>query len=135
MDTQPVLDQKDKSEIELNLAEYRLPEALVETPSRRKRVAAKKAHYVRTIPLGWLERAAQLPGCALQVGVFVWFHYGLHGSKERVVFSPSQGERHGLNRRQVQRGLKQLEEAGLIEIERGANKSPKVKPLWADSVP
>jgi hypothetical protein len=121
---------------EIDFTDLLLPEFQLGTPIVHKKRETKKTRYVRIIPLEWLDRANRLPGCVLQVGMCVWYYWGLESGKSggKVVFSPSKWEERGLNKSQVRRGLKYLEEARLIEVERSGQHSPKVKPVWGADI-
>lgn len=74
------------------------------------------------LPLDWLDRAAALPGRAFHVGV--WLFY-LKGVKRTSTVRLS-GAKFGLTRWTVQRGLHELERAGLVTVERSIGKAPLV---------
>ena len=77
------------------------------------------------IPLAWIKSAAVLPGKALAVGVSLWFLRGLTRTST-LSFSPSTWNQFGLSRSAVYRGLKQLEAAGLLAVERHRGRCPLV---------
>jgi DNA-binding transcriptional ArsR family regulator len=74
------------------------------------------------IPWLWLERAGELPGKALAVGLRVWFAAGCRDSSSVTVNL----SRTGLPRRTAQRGLIALERAGLVAVERRRGRPPVV---------
>src|SRR5688572_17728814 len=68
------------------------------------------------IPLGWLSRAAALPGKALHVALALWFDASVRKPKSAVV-QPRRVtlDRFGAGcRRTLYRSLKALERAGLV---------------------
>lgn len=69
------------------------------------------------VPLAWMTKAARLTGKSFTVGMAVWYLRGLRQS-ERVSLTPATWEQFGLDRFAVGRGLKQLESAGLVNVER-----------------
>ena len=77
------------------------------------------------IPLNWIAQAARLPGKAIQVGMALWF---LAGIKDRrtVALSGSVLEDFGVNRYAAYRGLKVLEDAGLVSAKRHPGRTPIV---------
>lgn len=129
MESDTGLYQEDTLGFWANLRAIELPEIPIETETVRNKQRVKKSHYIRTVPLEWANCAAQLPACAVKVGWFVWYYFGLRPG-EWVVFSPQKAARHGLNKSQVYRGLRYLKEAGLIDLEQQGKQSPKVKPVW-----
>jgi hypothetical protein len=76
------------------------------------------------IPMVWLERAASLPGRALHVGIMLWYVAGLKKSG-RFRFSLAACARLGFDRTTASRGLRALEMAGLVVVER----RPGCKPI------
>jgi hypothetical protein len=77
------------------------------------------------IPCNWLSRAAQLPGKALHTAIAVWFLAGLT-RKRTVHLSRNILESFGVNRFAGYRGLKDLEESGLVSVLRHAGRNPTV---------
>jgi len=80
------------------------------------------------IPLDWLQGAGCLSGKALHVGVVLRFLSGVQRSLE-VKFSYSLAEKFGAKRHAAYRALEALEQKGLIKIQRGKGKSPRVQLL------
>jgi predicted transcriptional regulator len=70
----------------------------------------------------------ELPGSALHVAIKLWFHAGLTKSRT-VAVSLSRVE--GLSRWTASDGLKHLEQAGLVVVERHAGRKPIVTLLDA----
>lgn len=85
-------------------------------------------HFLRgPVPMGWLDTAARLPGRVLHVGVALWWLAWLRKEGVNPVrWRPSAGERFGLDRKAVYRGLGALEAAGLVRIERHRGRCPVV---------
>jgi hypothetical protein len=75
--------------------------------------------------MGWLERAAQQPGKALHVGIALWLFAGLRRSGE-VCLNLSRLSALGLDRYAASRGLRVLEAAGLVSVDRHAGRVPRV---------
>lgn len=82
------------------------------------------------VPWRWLERAARLPGQALAVGLAAWHLLGLHKNKT-VRLAPSLTRSLGLSPRVTRRGLKALESASLVTVDRHRGRSPDVTLLDA----
>ncbi len=77
------------------------------------------------IPGPWLEIASRLPGRALHVGLAIWYLVGLTKNKE-VRLSKRTRERFSIPPDAYRRGLRQLELAGLITVERATGKNSRV---------
>ena len=86
------------------------------------------------IPLNWLSVAAQLPGKApLAVALAIIFEVGRRKSNE-IVLTTAMCERFAVKRKAKYSGLKALEEANLISVERRSRKNPKVTVIERDIV-
>jgi hypothetical protein len=85
------------------------------------------------IPVGWLGRAAGLPGRALHLGVALWFAaVRSRGKDAAVVLTDSLACRFGLAARGTRtRALEALERAGLVAVDRRAGRAPVVTILSA----
>ena len=82
------------------------------------------------IPWAWLATAAQQPGKALHVAIVIWFLSGL--KKSRTIALPGSVLRTmGVNRHAGYRGLKALEKAALVTVERHPGRNPIVTILDA----
>ena len=77
------------------------------------------------IPWSWLVRAARLPGKALHVALAVWFGAGMK-RKRTVPLSYKVMAKLGCPRETARRGLKSLESAALVSVERHPGRSPRV---------
>jgi hypothetical protein len=105
-------------------------------PSRDELPRPRKGeHYLGgPIPLGWLSRAADLPGKALHVSLALWFEALVRRSKGPVV-QPRRATlgRFGAgSRRTLYRSLRALEGAGLVRVERRVGRPFRVTILPAD---
>lgn len=89
-----------------------------------------KPRFIRPISNDWVDRASRLPGKALHVALAIWRQAGLESSSTiRLSLKPLR-ENH-VSRQAVYRGLKVLEEAGLVEVERRNGALPTVTILGA----
>jgi hypothetical protein len=73
----------------------------------------------------WIERASRLPGKSLNVGLCLWRLAGATKSKI-VKLSNSEVAALGVDCHAKLRALKQLEAAGLIQVERHRGSFPRV---------
>ena len=109
----------------------RLPQRAVITGPRRDqsghpRPKPKDKFLKGPIPWPWLTRAASLPGRALHVAKAIWFRSGLtRSSRVRLSLSALE-EEMGVRRDAASRGLKALEQAALIQVERHSGRRPAV---------
>lgn len=110
-----------------DIAGLRLPANRAASPSRkqRPRVGHGKRFLKGPIPWDWLERAGGLPGKALQVAIVLWFESGMKNSLHVEV--PSAPLRNmGVDRYAANRGLKELEGAGLVSAVRAPGRTSRV---------
>ncbi len=85
-----------------------------------------KGKFLRgPVPLEWLRRAAMLPGKSLAVGIVLWFEAGCDKCLT-VRITNAVGKKLGIERRSKDRGLRNLEEAGLVEVDRHRGRCPVV---------
>ena len=77
------------------------------------------------IPWAWLTTAAQEPGQALHVAIVIWFLSGLNKSR-KIALSGKILRTMGVNRHAGYRGLKALEKAALVTVERHPGRNPVV---------
>jgi hypothetical protein len=104
-------------------------------PRRRLPRPADGEQYLGgPIPLGWLSRAARLPGKALHLGTSLWFAAVRSNAKNpSVVLTGSLARRFGLEARTTWvRALTALENAGLVAVEDRTGRSPVVTILPAE---
>lgn len=80
------------------------------------------------IPWAWLARAMSLPAKALQVAIQIWHDVELAKSNE-LSMSMSGMAKIGISRFVASRGLKALEEAGLVSVVWHVGKKPIVTVL------
>jgi len=85
------------------------------------------------VPWRWLQQAARLPGRALAVGMALWLLVGLR-KRHNVRLSPSKTRSLGISPRAARRGLKALERATLVAVDRHRGRSPDVTVLDAPDV-
>ena len=67
--------------------------------------------------MGWLERAARLPGKAFAVGVLLWFQRGIAPHRP-VRLTHVLLDRFGVDRKAGYRAVRSMEAAGLIRADR-----------------
>ena len=113
----------------LDIEKFRISEKSTNSIESKKKRAPKKkkiGNFIKgPIPLHWIRVALNLAPCALRVSVILWYISGLRRS-ETFILSNVMLKDFNLNRHTKYRGLKLLEEAGLIEVERRFKKNPKV---------
>ena len=77
------------------------------------------------IPWDWLERAAVLPGKALAVGLCLWRLAGLKDNNT-VWLTNDEAATLGVDRYAKSRALRQLQLAGLVDLEHRRGRIPQV---------
>jgi DNA-binding transcriptional ArsR family regulator len=77
------------------------------------------------IPWNWLLKAAHLPGKSILVALAIWYLDGFKRTKA-IELSQVPLESLGVTRQAAYRGLKALENAGLIKAERRSGRKTRV---------
>lgn len=121
-----------------DLDRFRLPARQPSTHAHANSTGRKQSPNARRvegeflkgpISLDWLGRASKLPGKApLATAIAIMFEVGRRRSPQ-VTLTTAILDRFGVNRKAKYRGLKQLEEAGLIEVDRRPRRNPVVTVL------
>ena len=100
---------------------YPHPRARLSKPSLDRRAKAnrrRRFEFIRgPIPMPWLRCAASLPGCALSVGLLLWFKNGVTRGLP-VKFGSGLRDRFGIERRAGYRAIAALENAQLVKVDR-----------------
>ncbi len=77
------------------------------------------------LPLEWINQACQSQGRAIDVGLAIWFLTYMK-RKQPITLNQRTLDHFALNRHAGYRGLKGLEENGLVEVKRAPGKSARV---------
>lgn len=80
------------------------------------------------IPMAWLNEAAKLPGKALNLGIAIWWLYGMAKTKTFKLTSKALAQLD-ISRDAASSGLKRLEAQGLIRVQRLSGQRPTVEIL------
>lgn len=83
------------------------------------------------LPLDWMQKAAQMPGKTLQVGLTLWYLSGLQRSKT-VKLASKQLAAMGVSRDAKYESLERLRAAGLIAVQQQPGRAPTVTLLVDD---
>lgn len=103
-----------------------------ELDAPRPQGAGTTGRFIRgPLSLVWLAQAARLPGRALHVALWLLYRSGLQRSQTVKLAGT---ELFGVTRWACQRGLRQLEGAKLVVVERRTGKAPLVTLLGAAHV-
>lgn len=79
----------------------------------------RPSRFIRgPIPLEWAVEAGRLGGSALRVGLALWFYRGIRKSPSFRLGVGDIASATGLHPDSARRGLRALELAGLVEVER-----------------
>jgi hypothetical protein len=109
-----------------HVATDRPSEVKLERPYRRK-----QQHFLKgPISLEWLANAARQRGRAFQVAVWLCYLVGIL-KRDEVVVSVNRAAMFGLDRWAFHRGLRALEEGGLVTVQRAAGRNPVVTLIGA----
>ena len=123
-------------EDKLDLESFRYSAVDVGTVGNRKpsgRKTSLQAFIRGPMPLAWFIRAANIPRRnALVVGLVLWHLAGLRSERVGLVLCVNRCEPFGLGRKSVERGLRDLENAGLVRVDRKSGRCPRVDLLPAD---
>ena len=76
------------------------------------------------IPLNWLQVAAHQPGKAIVVALELWFRAGVEKNRTVQISLTNLRVAPRLNRSSASRGLRALEEAGLVTVVRKSGRRP-----------
>ncbi len=107
----------------------RIPERLSATSQRRRESQHKRrqSRFLRgPIPIIWLARAGELPGAAAMVGLAIWFSSGCQKRRHGLVICNKLLAQFRVSRTAGYRGLRALEQADLITVERHRGRCPRV---------
>jgi len=112
------------------LKQEAIDQALKTPPIRPPRHRQGDEFLKGPVPLNWLCAAASLPGKTLAIGIAIWFKAG--ASKNRTVrLTGKLLSRFGVRRKAGYRGLRKLESAKLVSVNRHAGRCPMVTILEA----
>lgn len=114
----------------LKLTDSRIDQVLAQRPKRLPRHKPGDEFLKGPIPLNWLRQASDLSGKALTVGIAIWFKAGAT-NHQTVLLGSGLRDKVGLDRKTAYRGLKRLEDAGLVSVVRHVGRCPLVTLLGA----
>ncbi len=127
VDGKPIeVEQVDICEKNINKIYKELGINMLVQPQDRpfKRQSKAKDPYVRTIPLPWIQQASRLPGKSLHVGIVLWYLAGISKSLT-VTLTRLKLSQFGLHHETGRRGVRTLEKANLVHVDRDGKKSPR----------
>jgi DNA-binding transcriptional ArsR family regulator len=99
------------------------------TSDRKQRQRKRRAkEFLRgPVPLNWLAGALSVGKRAIAVGLLLWFRKGcLRGSEELTVSQRQYGQ-FGLSKATFSRGLRALETAHLVKVDRKPGRKPRIE--------
>lgn len=94
-------------------------------PSRPPRHRPGERFLKGPIPLGWLIRAAGLPGKALQVALAIWYRAGVERTGS-ITLTTTLTQTFNVDRYAKRRALAALEKAKLVTVQRTDGRNPQV---------
>jgi len=98
-------------------------------PNRRSRGTGPVKPFIVATPLGWESKAARLPGKVLHVARALRYLSGLAKTTSGIKMQSRVLSLFGVSHQSYNRGLKQLETAGLVTVERRQGQRPTVSIL------
>jgi hypothetical protein len=104
----------------LRLNDYELgPDEVAAAPAPQQTARSRsRGRFLRgPVPWEWIVQAARLRGSALSVGLMLWHKVGI-ARGQKVLFCLSQAAEMGLGKQAARRGLRALQAAGLVSVER-----------------
>lgn len=104
-----------------------MEEVKILLPIQKKKLSQRerrqKGMFIKgPIPLDWITKAACLPGKTMNTALALWFLNGLFLGKS-FKFTRSTYKKFGVSRFAVSKHLKDLEESGLITVERAPGRA------------
>jgi len=94
---------------------------------RRRKQARRAGQFLKgPIPLNWWTAAAALPGKALALASAIWFKAGLNKTHSDIAVGEELAMRFGVHRGARYRALRQLQDAGLISVDREPGRLPRI---------
>jgi hypothetical protein len=92
------------------------PSPTLRRPSKRTK---RLQPFLRgPIPLEWLRKTLPLPKPAIYVGLTLWHFRGFLGSPSSLRIDSNFRKRLGISADQARRGVRALQSAGLVEVQR-----------------
>jgi hypothetical protein len=114
-----------------DLDHLRLPPSATTPQSARSRPPRHRpqsAFLKGPIPWDWIDRAGRLPGKALAVGLVLWQKAGLSNSRT-IKICQARLDDLGLREASTRRGIRSLQQAGLIAVVSSAGRGLKISLL------
>lgn len=101
-----------------NIERFRVKNPSLKVSLQTTKASRSKSWFLKgPIPGDWLHTATGLPGRSLHVGLAIWFKHGLT-KKQQFNITPPERRRFNIPDHAFRRGVRCLEEAGLIQVER-----------------
>lgn len=96
-------------------------------PKAKQRAKTVGAFIRGPIPMDWLAKASRIPRRnAVLVGLVLFHLAGMRSERIGLVLCVERCKPFGLGRKAVQRGLAELESNGLVRVDRGSGRCPRV---------
>lgn len=103
-------------------------------PKAKQKAKTVGAFIRGPIPMDWLAKASQIPRRnAVLVGLVLFHLAGMRSERIGLVLCVERCKPFGLGRKAVQRGLRDLENADLVRVDRTNGRCPRVD-LLVDTI-
>lgn len=87
--------------------------------------------FISRVPVTWIAQAAACSKAALLTGLVCWFLYGCNQHRPFKI-NHATAKKFGLSRYSKRKGLRELESAGLVKIDRRPGQLPSVEIVRGD---
>ncbi len=112
---------------EIDLESFRAGGRQPKNITIKKKTKRLKPFLRGPIPMDWLAQATTIPRRnAIVVGIVLWWLAGMRSERVGLVLCAGRCKEFGLGCKAVGRGLRDLEQAGLIRVERSQGKCARV---------
>jgi hypothetical protein len=109
----------------LDLGKFQLPPGMT-AKHKSKPPRTWKGQFLRgPVPWNWIKEAMKLPGQALAVGLVLWREAGCQNAMT-IRLTPTRLQESGISHQAGRRGVRALEGAGLITIQRKPGRALEV---------
>ena len=110
----------------LNPDECRLERKIPTVTTSRRQHQLKKRFIQGPIPLTWIQRMSAMSAKTVVLALLLWYRRGFGGE---IKLTNALLQEFGVSRASKYRGLRQLEQAGLVHVSRKEGKNPIVEIL------
>jgi hypothetical protein len=116
----------------MDLEQFRLSKTdektILASRPKRRRVRRRQSWFLKgPVDGDWLGLAAKLPGKSIVVGLVIWHGMAMESQGGKLKLTRRLLNRLNVGRRAASSGLRHLESAGLLKVNRRRGRSPVVE--------